>query len=130
MTFEILREHIFQQQPQWRDQTETPFVDLVAVYFNNWYCNLPGGSYRNFNEQILSTKRLRGNGREMTDRELFEQIDNILEKNGINIDQIRKLQEDMKQPDNIDALIELMAMTLPIYITLTEEGFTRHDLVA
>lgn len=129
MNIEALERFIYQQQPQWKVETRYPFEHMVAVYFNNWHTNLPGGARRTVGADILKTKRpMKLSRQEMTGYEFFDAVDQAFARQEIDPEEVIALQEKMEKTEDTNDYMELIVLTFPAFRLLMEEGFTRHDL--
>src|SRR3989339_432310 len=114
------------------DDPEVGFIDL----------RLPGGYAREYSDEILKKNYSSKSGiHSCTAREVFEQIDTILQQEGFDIGYVSKLfktehgegkfpfvrYEDLEKAQ--EARIALYKITLHIYPLLRAKGLTKDDLM-
>jgi len=89
-------------------------------YFNNFHANLPYGFRRSYDESTLQLRE-EGFQKGKNASEFFQDIDKALLEEGIDFEEIKKLQERHMTE-------ELDALALPAYLRLIESGYTEDDL--
>ena|SRR3989338_3924895 len=89
----------------------------IAV-FNNLNANFPGGYRRNMPKDILE-KKCKDLGKSTL--EFFEEIDQIIQEKGLNPEEIKRLNKEMKYA-------EVYELILPAYIELRRRGYENEVL--
>ena len=97
-------------------------------YFNNFSGNLPFGYYRiifkNIVDKTFTDEKASERLRSMTHREFYQDIDDTISELGLDLNEIRRLQESMD-------LAKLYDLTLPLYVRLREKGYNHYpNLIA
>jgi len=113
------------------ERTEEEFP--LASYFNNFHCHLPGGLYREFDEELRRMKGVVGPGasrrrRGMSVAEFHEDIDRTIAELGLDIGAFRQLRVQKWTLESRDRFERIF---LPVYIRLREKGYKHYpDLTA
>lgn len=106
--------------------------------FDNFHVDLPGGSRRTklYIERVGSSRSVERKGKTIV--EFHEDIDRVIQEQGIPIDEILSLEEQMCSDTNSPTQAELISrgekrlklleLTLPVFAQLLLEGYTKHDL--
>lgn len=97
-----------------------------CIFFNNFHLSLPYGGRKELLEQSGDLDIPKVDGGKRTIRELYSDMDEIIEERGLDLNRFKVLQQEARK--DIHKRRELLELAFPVYVMLRELGYTRKEL--